>query len=155
MNRQIVLWGATGQAKVLWELFEHTGDRVVAVFENNRQIRELSHHKSVPIYYEESGFLKWASLAHPELNEIYGLAAIGGSRGQDRMAIQTLMQAHHVRPITAIHPTAFVAADVQIGDFVRSLPMPRCAQRPSLVLPASLTPLHWWSTSAAWASVCT
>jgi sugar O-acyltransferase (sialic acid O-acetyltransferase NeuD family) len=116
MNREIVLWGATGQAKVLWELFEHTHDKIIAIFENNYEIAELSPHKQVPIYYGKSGFLKWKSIAHPEQNQIYGLAAIGGSRGRDRVELQNYMQANDVLPITAIHPTAFVASDVKFGD---------------------------------------
>jgi sugar O-acyltransferase (sialic acid O-acetyltransferase NeuD family) len=115
MNRKIVLWGATGQAKVLWELFEHFQDEVIAVFENNHQIMQLSPWKQVPIYYEKSGFLEWKSVAHPEQNQIYGLAAIGGSKGRDRVELQNFMETHHVLPTTAIHPTAFVAKDVKLG----------------------------------------
>lgn len=116
MNRKIVLWGATGQAKVLWELFEHTHDQVIAVFENNQEILQLSAQKKVPIYYGKNGFLEWKSIVHPGKNQVYGLAAIGGSRGQDRVELQKFMRAHNVLPITAIHPTAFVAGDVQIGE---------------------------------------
>jgi sugar O-acyltransferase (sialic acid O-acetyltransferase NeuD family) len=115
MNKKIVLWGATGQAKVLWELFEHTHDQIVAVFENNREIFQLSAQKSVPIYYEKNGFLEWESVAHPERNPFYGLVAIGGSRGRDRIELQDFMKAHNILNITAIHPTAFVAGDVKIG----------------------------------------
>jgi sugar O-acyltransferase (sialic acid O-acetyltransferase NeuD family) len=116
MNRKIVLWGATGQAKVLWELFEHSHDQVIAIFENNRQITQFSPRKQVPIYYEKRGFLEWASIAHPELNQIYGLAAVGGSNGRDRVELQKFMAVHNVLPITAIHPTAFIARDAQLGS---------------------------------------
>ncbi len=115
MNKKIVLWGATGQAKVLWELFEHTHDQVVAIFENNHEIFQLSAEKPAPIYYGKNGFLEWKSIARPERNPIYGLAAIGGSRGRDRVELQDFMQVHNVLNITAIHPTAFVSSDVRIG----------------------------------------
>jgi hypothetical protein len=91
MNRKIVLWGATGQAKVLWELFEHTQDHVIAIFENNQEIIQLSSQKKVPIFYGKKGFLEWKAIAHPDKNQIYGLAAIGGSRGQDRIELQNFM----------------------------------------------------------------
>jgi sugar O-acyltransferase (sialic acid O-acetyltransferase NeuD family) len=116
MNKKIVLWGATGQAKVLWELFEHTHDHVIAIFENNHQIVQLSPQKQVPIYYGENGFLEWKSITHPEQNPIYGLAAIGGGRGRDRVEIQNFMEKHGVLPIAAIHPTSFVARDAKLGE---------------------------------------
>jgi sugar O-acyltransferase (sialic acid O-acetyltransferase NeuD family) len=116
MNRKIVLWGATGQAKVLWELFEHTQDQVIALFENNQDVLQLSSQKKAPIYYGKNGFLQWKSIVDPEKNQVYGLAAIGGSRGQDRVELQKFMQVHNVLPITARHPTAFVASDVQVGE---------------------------------------
>lgn len=116
MNRKIVLWGATGQAKVLWELFQHTSDEVIALFENNREILELSPLKKAPIYYGKNGFLEWKSVARPDRNQIYGLAALGGSRGKDRVELQDFMQTNDILPITAIHPAAFVARDATIGE---------------------------------------
>jgi sugar O-acyltransferase (sialic acid O-acetyltransferase NeuD family) len=115
MNRKIVLWGATGQAKVLWELFEQTLDEVIALFENNPKIIELSPYKRAPIYYGRNGFLAWKSEARPDQNQIYGLAAVGGSHGKDRVELQQFMQANNVLPITAVHPTAFIARDAIIG----------------------------------------
>jgi len=115
MNKKIVLWGATGQAKVLWELFEHSHDQVVAIFENNHEIFQLSAQKSVPIYYGKKGFFEWKSIACPEQNPVYGLVAIGGSRGRDRIELQSFMQAHNILDITAVHPTAFVSNDAEIG----------------------------------------
>lgn len=116
MNKKIVLWGATGQAKVLWELFEHTHDQVIAIFENNYEIIHLSPQKQVPIYYGENGFLEWKSIADPEENPIYGLVAIGGAHGRDRVKIQNFMEAHGVLPTVAIHPTSFVARDAILGE---------------------------------------
>ena len=116
MNRKIVLWGATGQAKVLWELFQHTFDEVIALFENNHEIMQLSHVKKAPVYYGKNGFLEWRTVARPDRNQIYGLAALGGSRGKDRVELQAFMHANHILPITAVHPTAFVARDATIGE---------------------------------------
>jgi sugar O-acyltransferase (sialic acid O-acetyltransferase NeuD family) len=96
-------------------MFEHSHDQVIAIFENNHQITQLSPKKQVPIYYEKGGFLEWKSVAHPEQNQIYGLAAVGGSHGRDRVELQSFMQMHGVLPITAIHPTAFIAGDAKLG----------------------------------------
>jgi sugar O-acyltransferase (sialic acid O-acetyltransferase NeuD family) len=59
--------------------------------------------------------LEWKSLARPDRNPIYGLAAIGGS-GKDRVELQEFMRANGLLPVTAVHPTAFVARDAEIGE---------------------------------------
>ena len=43
------------------------------------------------------------------------LVAVGGDRGRDRLEIQDYLEAHGLTPLVARHPTAFVAADAQVG----------------------------------------
>ncbi len=115
MNKKIIIWGAKGHAKVLWELFSHYGDHVVALFDNDETIISLSPQKPIPIYHGESGFFQWLLANHPDKNEYYGTVAIGGSRGRERATIHKFLSEHHIHPIKAIHPTAFIANDTRIG----------------------------------------
>ena len=111
-NKPMILWGGTGQAKVLKECMKPTGYRVIAVFDNNQSLQ--TPFPDVSIFYGKKGFTNWlASIASPE--EIGFLVAIGGDKGRDRIAIQNYLESHHLTTLTAIHKRAFVDEDVSIG----------------------------------------
>lgn len=107
----IVFWGATGQAKVLRECLEAT-HKVVALFDNNPQVP--SCFSDVPIYYGKTGFEQWFS-EHDQPRDLQFLVAIGGDRGEDRLALQSYLQSFGLNPIIAQHRTAFVASNASVG----------------------------------------
>jgi sugar O-acyltransferase (sialic acid O-acetyltransferase NeuD family) len=111
IDRQIIFWGATGQAKVLRECMEPQGWRIVAIFDNNQEIS--SPFSDVPIYYGRSGFELWQE--NNQTNQTSFIVAIGGDRGNDRLEIQKYLAAHKLLPVVAQHSTAFVARGVTIG----------------------------------------
>jgi sugar O-acyltransferase (sialic acid O-acetyltransferase NeuD family) len=108
---EYVLWGATGQAKVLREAL---GPRatVVALFDNDP--KTSSPFPGVSLYHGTSGFEVWKS-RRGDVAGVGALVAIGGSRGRDRVEIQEALEAAGLVPMTVIHPTAFVAGDARIG----------------------------------------
>jgi sugar O-acyltransferase (sialic acid O-acetyltransferase NeuD family) len=108
----IIFWGATGQAKVLRELVERLGYRLIALFDNNPSVQPP--FSDVPLYFGEAEFQKWRK-SNPN-SEAVSLVAIGGSRGRTRCRIQSQLGAQGYRPIVAIHPTAFVAANARLGS---------------------------------------
>lgn len=110
-DRRIIFWGATGQAKVLRECIEPQGWRVVAIFDNNREIN--SPFSDVPIYYGRSGFEWWQK--NNLTDRINFIVAIGGDSGKDRLQVQKYLTSHKLLPIVAQHSTAFVATGVIIG----------------------------------------
>jgi sugar O-acyltransferase (sialic acid O-acetyltransferase NeuD family) len=111
LNRQIIFWGATGQAKVLRECLESQAWEVVAIFDNNQEVN--SPFSDIPIYYGQSGFELWKG--NNLINKISFIVAIGGDRGNDRLEIQKYLASHKLLPIVAQHSTAFVAMGVTIG----------------------------------------
>lgn len=106
-----ILWGATGQAIVLRELLNGNGDSVVALFDNDADVS--SPFADVPLYRGTSGFERW--LDAREAGDVQGLAAIGGSRGAERIAVHALFGAHRIRIAKAIHRSAFVSPDASVG----------------------------------------
>jgi sugar O-acyltransferase (sialic acid O-acetyltransferase NeuD family) len=108
---RVVLWGASGHAKVLHECLQQVGVEVVALFDNQPGLS--SPLPGVPLYTGTAGFQEWRALG---LEGIGFLVAIGGDRGRDRMAIHTLLEENGLIPVRAVHPTAFVAATVKLGD---------------------------------------
>lgn len=109
--KSIVFWGASGQARVLRECVSHYGFKLVALFDNNADA--VSPFINVPIYYGMTGFTDW--LSRNEKQDIFFLISIGGDRGKTRYLIHNKLK-QHLRPISVIHPTAFVAANAKISE---------------------------------------
>lgn len=109
---RVVFWGATGQAKVLRDVIGSSGPRLVALFENSRDVS--SPWPDVPLFYGTEGLTAWLAQQR-ELTGIGCLVAIGGNRGGDRVHIQRDLQARGLPPIIARHRTAFVAESARVG----------------------------------------
>jgi sugar O-acyltransferase (sialic acid O-acetyltransferase NeuD family) len=108
-----VLWGSAGHAKVLAAALALSGARVVALFDNNPQA--VSVLPGVPLYLGEPGFEAWWAARPASLLQIQGLAAIGGARGLDRLAIQQRFLAKGIQVPTLVHPQASVCATAVLG----------------------------------------
>lgn len=106
---QIVLWGATGQAKVLRELLGDHAD-IVALFDN---ADIPSPFEGVPLHIGRAGFEHW--LAAQSAPYPRSLVAIGGDLGRDRVELQRFLAGRGLAPHTAVHRTAFVAHDATLG----------------------------------------
>jgi len=109
--QRYVLWGSAGHAKVLASLIALRGGRVVALFDNREVPPAL---EGIALHIGEAGFNAWADGADA-LHSVIGLAAIGGSRGRDRLAIQALFRRRGLRLDTLVHPDASVCATARIG----------------------------------------
>lgn len=109
--RRYVLWGSAGHAKVLAALIARQGGAVLATFDNDPRARPLD---GVPLAIGEAGFARWAE-ATAGLDTVVGLAAIGGARGRDRLAIQQLFSRHGLRLAPLVHPDASVCASARLG----------------------------------------
>ena len=121
---EIVLWGATGQARVLREALEARSVDVVAIVDN----RELaSPFPGVPVVVGEAGLKAWVARRAP--SELLFAVAVGGSRGLDRLRLFDSMKALGLRPYTIVHRAAFVATDAHLGEACQVLAMAAvCAQ---------------------------
>ncbi len=111
MIKPIVLWGATGQARVLNELINEAGLQLIALFDNNPELK--SPIPGAPLYYGRKGFEDWHG--QQTGNSILFLVAIGGSRGKDRMQIQYYLEQKGLIPYLAIHSTASLARSAAVG----------------------------------------
>jgi sugar O-acyltransferase (sialic acid O-acetyltransferase NeuD family) len=102
-----IVWGAGGHAKVVREC---VGPRLplVALFDH----ADVPAPFEVPLYRGRDGFATWRA-ANP--GRFGFLVAIGGSHGAVRCEMHQWLVGQGLEPITAIHPTAFVAHDARIG----------------------------------------
>jgi sugar O-acyltransferase (sialic acid O-acetyltransferase NeuD family) len=110
---RVILWGGTGQAKVLREALDSSTHRVVAVFDRNPEVE--SPFTDVPIFHGDDGFRSWLARDHDRASLI-ALVAIGGDRGADRLAIQARLRDAGVAIGRVVHPSAYVARDAVVGE---------------------------------------
>jgi sugar O-acyltransferase (sialic acid O-acetyltransferase NeuD family) len=110
-RQRYVIWGSSGHAKVLAELLHDLGAEVAALFDNNQAAQTIA--TGIPLFIGEEGFTRWCSTVNP--SEYFGLVAIGGARGRDRLDIQARFLRHGLKAAAVFHPTAQVSPSARIG----------------------------------------
>jgi sugar O-acyltransferase (sialic acid O-acetyltransferase NeuD family) len=108
--KPIVLWGATGQARVLAEFLGALEYDVVALIDTGANV--TSFLPGVPLLRGSDELRAWRSARG---GAMAALVAIGGSRGGERLAVQQTLAADGYDLPAAVHPRAFVAADAALG----------------------------------------
>lgn len=111
-GKQYILWGSAGHAKVLYEAIHRQHGRVIALFDNSPEA--VSAIANVPLIGGDDAFPAWAE-SRSDRRSLFGLVAIGGSRGEDRLNVQSLMARHGLRIDPLVHPKAFVADSAELG----------------------------------------
>jgi sugar O-acyltransferase (sialic acid O-acetyltransferase NeuD family) len=96
---------------VLADIIALHGGRVLALFDNRDVPSALP---GVPIFRGEVGFEQWVRSAAPN-QHVAGLAAIGGSRGRDRLFIQELFKKYEFNLPVLVHPAAVVSRSAHLG----------------------------------------
>lgn len=112
-NRLFVIWGAAGHALVLNDLINLNGDKLVALFDNNKEIK--TPIENVPLLGDFHDFKNWAA-KEENISNFEFLVAIGGARGKDRYDIQNYLLKYKLNSTILIHPKAYVANNVEFGD---------------------------------------
>jgi sugar O-acyltransferase (sialic acid O-acetyltransferase NeuD family) len=111
-NLNIIFWGGTGQSIMLAEIADYMGLKLVAIFDNN--ICCPSPWPNIPIFYNKSELINFKNC--------FFAVAIGGWRGKERIAISKELVDAGLKPITMIHPTAYISPSSTIGQGGQILP---------------------------------
>lgn len=104
------LWGATGQSMVLYETLSRKDWNLVGIYDRNSTV--VNPFPIIPIFHDEKRFLKHLS----KYNDLFFAVAIGGAGGKDRIKIHNLLESKGYDPILAIHPSANIAFDAELGE---------------------------------------
>jgi len=113
-NNRFILWGGTGQAKVLADIILlHLNGTIEAVFDINPLT--VSPLEETPIYYGIEGYRSWLD-QNSSLNQLNAIAAIGGNRGKDRYNYFKTFQTDGLMTPALIHPSATVLRNSTIGE---------------------------------------
>lgn len=112
-SRCFVIWGAAGHALVLNDLISQNGDKLIAFFDNNKEIK--TPIEDVPLLGDFHDFKNWIERER-NISNIEFLVAIGGARGKDRYDIQNDLLKYGLASTILIHPKAYIANNVELGD---------------------------------------
>jgi sugar O-acyltransferase (sialic acid O-acetyltransferase NeuD family) len=112
-HERFILWGSSGQAKVLADLIREQSGKVVALFDNSPEA--VSSIQGVPLWYGNRGLLEWITL-NKDQGVFSAAVAIGGARGFDRTLITNLLREKGFRVPNLIHNRAYLAPSVVLGD---------------------------------------
>lgn len=115
----LVLWGGTGQAKVLRPIVQGMGYRLRAVVDRNPDL--TAPFADVVLLAGESDFDRWMT-QHRGLVSTFAVT-IGGSLGRDRCVIAQNLIQRGLRPVTAIHHRAWIADSAILGEGCQILAM--------------------------------
>jgi sugar O-acyltransferase (sialic acid O-acetyltransferase NeuD family) len=109
--REILFWGATGQASVLYEAIQGTDLKLVALADN----RKMEPGKlGLPVMHGEKELIEWLSRRADA--ELYFAVAVGGARGAQRIELMDILLRHRLKAVSVVHRTAFVASSASIGE---------------------------------------
>jgi sugar O-acyltransferase (sialic acid O-acetyltransferase NeuD family) len=110
---QVILWGGTGQARVIRPIIEGHGSKVAAVFDDT--INLTSPFPDIKLYCGISGFREWIE-AQSSLQGIGFCIAIGNPHGRVRLKYHERMITAGLLPITIAHHSAQIAANSAVGE---------------------------------------
>lgn len=109
---KVIVWGGTGNYKVVKEIVELSYGKVVALFDNNSFV--VNPYPSVPFVGGTPAFREW--IVTQNANEIKAVVAIGGKYGKDRFEIQEFLKEYGVQPLTIKHSSAYVSHTAVLGE---------------------------------------
>lgn len=111
-SAKLIIWGGTGNFRVLCELL---GDDfgIVGYFDNNPQVAET--YNGIPCLGDSQAFEAWAD-RQEDLHDIHFIVSIGPGKGAARLQVHDRLRSRGLQPMVAIHRTAFVASNAFIGE---------------------------------------
>ena len=119
MKKEIILWGGTGQSKVVRPIVEYYGSKVIAIIDDTPDLK--SPFRDVPIYVGKDGFFDF--IKKREKEEIGFIVAIGndktGRHSIARRKISRFLKDEGLFPESVIHPNAYISQNVQLGEGVQ------------------------------------
>jgi sugar O-acyltransferase (sialic acid O-acetyltransferase NeuD family) len=108
----MILWGGTGQAKILRPIIEYHGSRVMAVIDDTPGLK--SPFGDVEIYH---GYKRLKPVIEGHNTEAIGFCiAIGNPRGDVRVKLHEFLVKEGFRPVTVAHPTAWIAGNAVLNS---------------------------------------
>jgi len=111
----VILWGGTGQAKVVRPIIEHWGGQVAAVIDDTPGLP--APFADVPLLQGWTGFELWLR-AHGAKDTGF-CVTIGNPHGRVRLRLHERLVQAGLEPVSAIHPSAWIADNAHLEEGVQ------------------------------------
>lgn len=111
MKNKIIIWGGTGNFKVLCELLDNSYE-IIGYFDRNSNISKCYH--GIPYLGNMDSFESWIKSCE-NITELFFINSMGPGLGKERLEMHQYLLGYGLKPITAIHSNAFVAPSAKIG----------------------------------------
>jgi sugar O-acyltransferase (sialic acid O-acetyltransferase NeuD family) len=106
-----VVWGGTGQARVVQRMLIRAGIATLCICDRDRSV--TSPLPDVPIWHTERDFLAWLDTTN---RRGLGFVAAIGSDGAGRLAVHDYLLAQGLEPISLVHDRAWVDESAVLGS---------------------------------------
>jgi sugar O-acyltransferase (sialic acid O-acetyltransferase NeuD family) len=116
--KPLILWGGTGQAKVLAEALDPHEWRIVAIVDRRGIESPLP---GVPMLLGEQALRAFVAGGGVPAGTNFAVAV--GAHGSDRLQLFELMLSLGLSPLTIVHPRAFIARDALVTEGAQVLAM--------------------------------
>lgn len=110
---KVILWGGTGQAKVVRPILEESGRRVIAVFDDTKGLPPP--FPDVPLYEGWKQFPEWLK-EQADAGKIGFCISIGNPHGMIRVAFSERLKKHGLKPVSVIHKSAVIEQGAILGE---------------------------------------
>ncbi|MBI5639126.1 MAG: acetyltransferase, partial [Nitrospirae bacterium] len=108
----VLLWGGTGQARVLRPIIEYYGSEVAVVIDDTPGLPPP--FPDIALYCGWEGFLHW--LRDQNRSKVGFCVAIGNPHGRARISLHESLKAEGLSPVTLVHPASWIAPNAVIGE---------------------------------------
>lgn len=113
LPEEIILWGGTGQAKVIRPIIEYFGSRVVAVIDDTPGLS--SPFSDVEAFSGLGAFERWVA-GRVNRGRTGFCVTIGNPHGRVRLKLHNLLVQAGLVSVSLSHPTAWIAKNAYIGE---------------------------------------
>lgn len=110
--QDLIIWGGTGNFKVLCELLWEDY-RILGFFDRDTRIQRS--YRGIPYLGNKEAFVKWIEQLSPAERPCFFIS-IGAGHGLTRQKLHDELKTYGCKPIKAIHKTAFVAPSASLEE---------------------------------------
>lgn len=116
---RVLLWGGTGQAKVVKPILDDAGHEIALVFDRNPKVE--APFADVGLIHSERERDEFIARHHRK--GLGFVVAIGGDHGRERTDIGEQLISEGLIPLSPVHSSAWIAESASVGAGVQVLAM--------------------------------